>query len=523
MAEQHRPGKGSNRPVAPRSAAARTQWNGAPPDDASGPALRVPPHSIEAEQSVLGGLLLDNTALPRVAELLTEGDFFRHEHRLIFGAIAVLVAASKPADVITVFEHLKAAGQADDAGGLAYLNDMVRSVPSAANVRRYAEIVRERATLRRLIAFADATATQAFAGADPAALHDAAVAALQAFDPKILASSRKLPLLRLDALREASQGQRWLVKHVLPAEAIVMLFGATGTFKSFLALDAALHVAHGLPWMGRRTQKGAVIYIAAEGGSGLWARIDAWHRARNLRWQDAPLYVVPVAIDLGTEASRVVNAARAAGVVPVLIVIDTLSQTYSGEENSANEMAAYLRELGQRFRALWSCTVLLIHHVGHSATERPRGSSAIAPNLDVLLGAHRDEREMLATVSNPKMKDGERFADAMFSLSVVEVGVDADGDKITSLVARHLSTDDEIDRAVAVEQQAGRGGRGQQLLDLVQNGERERELRKAFYETLDGLGAEAKKQTYYRHRNSAMKRGLIEIAEGFVIDLRASK
>ena len=110
--------------------------------------LRVPPHSTEAEQSVIGSLLLDNLAWDRVADLVTESDFYRHEHRLIYGALGGLVGAGKPADVITVHEVLERLGQAADCGGLPYLNALAESVPSAANVRRYAEIVRERAVLR---------------------------------------------------------------------------------------------------------------------------------------------------------------------------------------------------------------------------------------------------------------------------------------------------------------------------------------------------------------------------------------
>ena len=124
--------------------------------------LRVPPQSIEAEQSVLGGLLLDNGAWDRAADVVTENDFYRFEHKVIFGAIGALIGASKPADVITVYEHLQMAGKAEESGGLAYLNALAQSVPSAANMRRYAEIVRERAILRKLIAASDEIATNAF-------------------------------------------------------------------------------------------------------------------------------------------------------------------------------------------------------------------------------------------------------------------------------------------------------------------------------------------------------------------------
>ena len=124
--------------------------------------LRVPPHSVEAEQSVLGGLLLDNGAWDRVGDLLTESDFYRFEHRLICTAMSALVNATKPADVITVFEQLQSLGKAEECGGLAYLNALAQSVPSAANIRRYAEIVRERSVLRKLVAASDEIATSAF-------------------------------------------------------------------------------------------------------------------------------------------------------------------------------------------------------------------------------------------------------------------------------------------------------------------------------------------------------------------------
>jgi replicative DNA helicase len=124
--------------------------------------LRVPPHSIEAEASVLGGLLLDNGAWDRVGDLLVDADFYRYEHRLIFGVIGALVNATKPADVITVYEQLQSQGKADEIGGLAYLNSLAQYVPSASNIRRYAEIVRERSILRKLVGASDEIATQAF-------------------------------------------------------------------------------------------------------------------------------------------------------------------------------------------------------------------------------------------------------------------------------------------------------------------------------------------------------------------------
>lgn len=124
--------------------------------------LRIPPHSIEAESSVLGGLLLDNGAWDRMGDVVVDSDFYRHEHKLIYAAIGTLINASKPADVITVYEQLQNLGKAEEIGGLAYLNSLAQYVPSASNIRRYAEIVRERSILRKLVSASDEIATNAF-------------------------------------------------------------------------------------------------------------------------------------------------------------------------------------------------------------------------------------------------------------------------------------------------------------------------------------------------------------------------
>ena len=113
--------------------------------------LRLPPHSIEAEQSVLGGLLLDNTAFDRIGDAFSESDFYRDDHRRIFRHIVRLLQAGKPADVITVDEAIKSSEDRDMTGGLAYLGALAQATPSAHNIRRYAEIVRERAVMRRLV------------------------------------------------------------------------------------------------------------------------------------------------------------------------------------------------------------------------------------------------------------------------------------------------------------------------------------------------------------------------------------
>lgn len=114
-------------------------------------ALKLPPQSIDAEQSVLGGLLLDNQRWDTIADKITGEDFYRREHRLIFKAISALSAESKPADVVTVSEWLESTGELDLAGGLSYLGSLANNTPSAANIAAYADIVRERSILRQLL------------------------------------------------------------------------------------------------------------------------------------------------------------------------------------------------------------------------------------------------------------------------------------------------------------------------------------------------------------------------------------
>ncbi len=125
-------------------------------------SLKLPPHSLEAEQSVLGGLLIDNGAWDKIIDILKESDIYREDHRLIYRHIGQLIAASKPADVITVFESLKSVNKADDIGGLEYLNALAQNVPSAANIRRYAELVRDRGILRKLIGVTEEISSAAF-------------------------------------------------------------------------------------------------------------------------------------------------------------------------------------------------------------------------------------------------------------------------------------------------------------------------------------------------------------------------
>lgn len=115
------------------------------------PNFKVPPHAIEAEQAVLGGLMLDNHAWDQVADRLTENDFYRLDHRAIYRTMADLVLQSKPLDIITVSESLERGKEIESVGGLSYLGSLAKNTPSSANIAAYAEIVRERSVLRQLV------------------------------------------------------------------------------------------------------------------------------------------------------------------------------------------------------------------------------------------------------------------------------------------------------------------------------------------------------------------------------------
>ena len=124
--------------------------------------LKLPPHSIEAEQSLLGGLLIENEALDKIADLVSPSDFYRQDHRLIYQHIIKLVEQNSPADIVTVAESLEKNAELVTAGGISYLGSLAQNTPTSANIRRYAEIVRERSIMRHLVEVGSDIADSAF-------------------------------------------------------------------------------------------------------------------------------------------------------------------------------------------------------------------------------------------------------------------------------------------------------------------------------------------------------------------------
>ena len=409
----------------------------APPREDEVSRLRVPPHSVEAEQSVLGGLLLDNLAWDRAGDLLTGGDFYRYEHRLIYAAIGALVAASKPADVITVFEQLQSLGKAQDCGGLAYLNALAQSVPSAANMRRYAEIVRERSILRKLIAASDDIATSAF---NP---HGRAVSTvLDEAESKIFQigeegsrqrqgfqSIDKLVVSLIDRVQELHDNGAEEVTGVrtgfyeldrmtagLQKGDLLVLAARPSMGKTAFALNIAEHVAvhEGLPVLVFSMEMGASQLALRLVGS--LGRIDQQHlrtgRLDNSEWERLTgaveqLGKVQLLIDetAGLTSSelraRARRMARQFGTLG-LIVIDYL-QLMSGSSGSDENRATELGEISRGLKSLakeLQCPVLALSQLNRSVESRNdkrpmmsdlRESGAIEQDADIIMFIYRDD------------------------------------------------------------------------------------------------------------------------------------
>ena len=162
-------------------------------DDPTAQAVRRPPQSINSEQSILGGLMIDNNALDSIVDIIQPDDFYRRDHKIIYEHIAAMIQRGRPADSLTVAESLRDAGLDTDTGGFAYLAELVNNTPSAANIRRYAEIVHDKSVLRQLISAGDHMVTCALQpeGRETAQILDEAERIVLALDVRIDAAGRR--------------------------------------------------------------------------------------------------------------------------------------------------------------------------------------------------------------------------------------------------------------------------------------------------------------------------------------------
>ena len=398
--------------------------------------LRIPPHSIEAESSVLGGLLLDNGAWDRVGDLLIDSDFYRYEHRLIYGAVGALINASKPADVITVFESLQNQGKAEECGGLAYLNSLAQYVPSASNIRRYAEIVRERSILRKLVTASDEIATNAFNPQGRAVDRILDEAEQKIFNigeegsrmKQGFQSMESLVVKLLDRVQEMADNPNDItgvptgfydldrMTSGLQAGDLVVLAARPSMGKTAFAINIAEHVAlhEGLPVAVFSMEMGASqLAVRIVGSIG---RIDQGHlRTGKLSDDEWPrlteaierLGSVSLHIDetpgLTTSELRA-NARRLARQCGKLglIVVDYL-QLMSGSSTTGDNRATDLGDISRGLKMLakeLQCPVIALSQLNRSVETRTdkrpmmsdlRESGAIEQDADIIMFIYRDD------------------------------------------------------------------------------------------------------------------------------------
>ncbi|HZW12452.1 MAG TPA: replicative DNA helicase [Noviherbaspirillum sp.] len=409
-------------------------------------ALRVPPHSIEAEQSVLGGLLLDNAAWDRIADFVGEDDFYRYDHRIIFQHIVKLINATKPADVITVFEALSTSGKAEEVGGLTYLNALAQNTPSAANIRRYAEIVRDRGVLRKLITVSDEIATQAFnpQGKEVKQMLDEAEAKIFAIAEEGSRGAQGFqaiqPLLtevveRIDELYNRDNQNDItgvptgfidldrMTSGLQPGD-LVIVAGRPSMGKTAFSLNIGENVAidSGLP---------VAVFSMEMGGAQLAMRMlgsvgrldqsrlrvgklndEDWPRLTHAiqKMNEAQLYIdeTPALSPIEMRA-RARRLSRQCGRLGLIIVdyLQLMSGNGGGGENRATEISEISRSLKGLAKEL-HCPVIALSQLNRSLEQRPnkrpvmsdlRESGAIEQDADVILFIYRDQ------VYNPDSPD----------------------------------------------------------------------------------------------------------------------
>jgi replicative DNA helicase len=399
--------------------------------------LRIPPHSLEAESSVIGGLLLDNSAWDKIGDMLAEADFYRYEHRQVFASISSLINNNRAADVITVFEHLQTQGKAEEMGGLAYLNSLAQYVPSSANIRRYAEIVRERSILRKLISVSDEIATSAISTKGkpvPQILDEAEQKIFNIGEEGArmrqgFQSMGNLVVQLLDRVEEMSQNPNDItgvptgffdldrMTSGMQAGDLIVLAARPSMGKTALAINIAENVAlkEGLPVAVFSMEMGASqLAIRIVGSIGRidqtrlrtgklldeeWPRLsEAVERLRNVSLSiDETPGLTPS--ELRANARRLARSCGKLG----LVVVDYL-QLMSGSsgtdgDNRATELGEISRGLKMLAKEL-QCPVIALSQLNRGVEQRTdkrpmmsdlRESGAIEQDADVIMFIYRDD------------------------------------------------------------------------------------------------------------------------------------
>lgn len=407
--------------------------------DAQIDQIKLPPHSVEAEQSVLGGLLLEGGALDKIADLITGEDFYRQEHRLIYRQIVRLSEQAKPVDVITVAEALEIAGELDKVGGLPYLGSLAQNVPSAANIRRYGEIVRERSIMRKLVEVGSDIAASAYnpTGRDAAQLLDEAES--KVFEIAEAGSRGKQGFMAMPPLLTQ------VVERIETLYSRDNHSDVTGTATGFTDLDRMtsglqpgdLIIVAGRPSMGKtafsiniaenvalESNKPVAIFSMEMGAAQLAMRMlgsvgklnqhdlrtgrlqdDDWGRLTHAlgKLNDAPIFIDESAalssLELRARSRRLHRQNNGLG----LIVVDYLQLMSSNAGKNSENRATEISEMSRSLKALAKelhVPLIALSQLNRSLEQRPnkrpvmsdlRESGAIEQDADLILFIYRDE------------------------------------------------------------------------------------------------------------------------------------
>lgn len=236
--------------------------------------------------------------------------------------------------------------------------------------------------------------------------------------------------------------QDYTLKSYLPANSLSSIYGPSGSYKSFLAVSWACHVAAGMKWAGKSVSAGAVMYVVGEGGIGVPRRIKAWEKKHGVKLNNLYLVNRPVFPVRREEMQEMIKAARdvksKTGQPVRLIVIDTLARCFGGnDENDARDMGAFIEGCDVIKRET-GATLLVVHHSGKDDTKGARGSSAFRAALDAEFNVRREGDGGAIILTCTKMKDAEEPKQAAFDLRPIELFTDRDGELISSLVVHDL-------------------------------------------------------------------------------------
>ena len=226
----------------------------------------------------------------------------------------------------------------------------------------------------------------------------------------------------------------YLVKGLIPREGLTVVWGPPKCGKSFWAFDVMMHVVLGWEYRGRRVTQGPVVYVACEGALGFRARVEAFRQRRLAEdTSDVPFFLVPATVDLVDEQLDLIAAINSVlgATGPIAVVMDTLNRSMRGSENSDEDMGNYIKA-ADAVREAFNCAVAIVHHCGIEGT-RPRGHTSLTGACDAQIAVKRDLGGIITTTVE-WLKDGEEGQEVFSRLEQVEVGLDDDGEPITSCV-----------------------------------------------------------------------------------------